>query len=334
MERTLPNGLPIISIKDVVESTKKFIDDRRHGKVKSLKTGFTKLNKSLLGGVDWWRILTVAGMPGGGKSTVLSLLRKDFLELNVDQEFEILSFEFEMRLEDQLSRDLSSTLKTDIKTLYSAEKSLDDEDFFKVEKLLDDKKALPLFFVEQVGSVKDIIQTILSFASNRQLKESGKGLVVTIDHVLLTKGKQSEGEKQKIDDLCHSLVELKKYFSSIGVKVLFILLSQLNRDIQDKERVNNPKLHYPTMNDLFAASSVYQCSDYVIVTHIPAKVSGMGNFYGPPKEGYPGGLPVFCPKQPSKPMIYWHIIKERFGESKIIPLLADFKNSTIEEYDL
>jgi hypothetical protein len=334
MEKVLPESLPIISVGDVITSTIQFIDDRRKGNIKSLRTSFDKLNKCLLGGVDWWRILTIAGVPGGGKSTILSLIRKDFLELNKDQEFEILSFEFEMRLEDQLSRDISSSLSTDIKTLYSAEKSLEDDKFNEVKVLLDAKKDLPLFFVDRVGSVREIIQTIMGFANNRGLKENGKGLVVTIDHILLTKGKTGEGEKAKIDDLSHSLVELKKYFSSVGIKVIFIMLSQLNRDISEKERVSNPKLHYPTMNDLFAASSVYQCSDYVLVTQIPAKISGIGLFYGPPKEGFPAGLPVFCPKSPNTPMIYWHLIKERFGDQKIIPLIADFKHSKMEEYNL
>lgn len=33
-------------------------------------------------------------------------------------------------------------------------------------------------------------------------------------------------------------------------------------------------------------------------------------------------------------MVYFHLIKERFGKTVIIPAVEDFKNATVEEVNL
>jgi replicative DNA helicase len=260
-------------------------------------------------------------------------MRRDFIALNKDQKFEILSFEFEMRMEDQMARDLSSVTGKSVKQLYSSESAVTDDEFKIIEEELYKMSDAPLFYVEKMISPTDVVETIRTFAAQRMIGE-GKGLVVTIDHILLTKGRSSDLEKAKIDELCHLLVGLKKEFSYAGIPIMIILLSQLNREIQSQERVMNPKSHYPTQSDLFAASSVYQASDYVIVIHRPAIVSGMGMYYGPPIEGHPNGLPVMCPTIPSKTMVYLHLIKERFGQTRVIPCVENFQVGKITEYDL
>lgn len=130
----------------------------------------------------------------------------------------------------------------------------------------------------------------------------------------------------------HKCVHLKKSLTSAGHKVMFILLSQLNRDIEKQERVLNPLFHYPTKNDIFAASSVYYCSDVVIIVHKPAIIEGLGSFYGASKKGFPKGLPVFT--EDSRALIYWHIIKSRFGNNQILVMVDDFVNSRVLEYSL
>lgn len=49
----LPNALPIRHISAAVTSAKDFIDKRRKGQIKSLKTSKKKLNDALLDGLDW-----------------------------------------------------------------------------------------------------------------------------------------------------------------------------------------------------------------------------------------------------------------------------------------
>jgi len=314
-------------------STRVFIDKLRKGEIKSLKTSKAKFNKTFLNGLDWWRILTVAGSPGAGKSTWLSEFRRDILSLNPDQDFDVLAFEFEMRMEDQLARDLSAKLGMTVKEIYSAEEPLSDEVMAQIDEILTETSNLPVFYVDDAGTVPEVLATIENFIGTRKIKDRDAGLVVTIDHSLITKGRQGESEKAQVDALYKGLVALKKYYSSREIRVTFVVLSQLNREIQSNERVTNPKLHYPTKNDLFASSAADQCSDYIIIIHRPATVSGMGAFYGPPRgQDFPNGFPVMCPTIVGRTMVYLHVLKERFGSPVIIPAVEDFKNNKIEEY--
>jgi len=261
-------------------------------------------------------------------------MKRDFVTLNPNEKFDILSFEFEMLIEDQLTRSLSSALGKTVKEIYSAEKPLGDAEMELVKTKLKSFGDAPIYYVDNAGTVPQIVSTILTFAHTNISPYADKGLVVTIDHLLLTKGKEGEREKEIVDNLMQALISLKKYFASIGLRCIFVVLSQLNRDIESSERTSNKLLHYPTKNDIFAASSVYYCSDYVMITHRPAAISGISGFYGPEREedGFPQGLPIRCPNDPSKTMIYWHVIKERFGNNITMMMVDDFKNSSVKEY--
>jgi hypothetical protein len=239
-----------------------------------------------------------------------------------------------MLIEDQVARTLSSKTSKTVKEIYSAGKSLSEKDYSVIEEVAKKLSHPSLFYVDTAGTVEQIKNTILFFIEEQKLKEKNLGLVVTIDHLLLTKGREGEAEKAIVDDLMYMLVDLKKQCASEGVRTMFLCLSQLNRSIEDPERVSTPMLHYPNRNDIFASSAVYTCSDYVMITHRPADLVGLGKFYGPPKEGYPKGWPVKNPTDPKKDMIYWHVIKERFGKPIILFLTENFEHSRIEEYSL
>lgn len=154
-----------------------------------------------------------------------------------------------------------------------------------------------------------------------------------MDHTLLTKGESGDNEKSIVDELSKIFVALKKELIRLGVKIIIIMLSQLNRDIESEKRVMNPLLHYPTKNDIFASSSVFYCSDYVIVSHKPALINGIKIHYGPGRgTKYPKGLPVYNPFNPDQAMIYWHLIKNRFGKTADLMMLDNFKYSKIDEF--
>lgn len=239
-----------------------------------------------------------------------------------------------MLIEDQIARSLSAKTGLGVKELYSAGTSLNDTNFKLVEKTLSAISDDRSFFVDTVGTVDQVRDTILEFARDKNLLYTDTGLVITIDHVLLTKGRVGDAEKVIVDSLMMTLVELKKHFASIGLKCIFIVLSQLNRDIEHVDRVSNKMLHYPTRNDIFGASSVYNSSDYVLISHRPADLVGLGQFYGPGEEGFPKGLPVKCPTDPKHDMVYWHLIKERFGKPILLTMVEDFSVSSIKEYNL
>lgn len=229
-------------------------------------------------------------------------MKRDFIDLNKDQKFYILSFEFEMLIEDQLAKGVSAVLNKPLKELYSADKPLDETTYAEAIKRLEQVKSDPVFYVDSAGTVDEIVATIWDFAARYCDKDTG--LVVTIDHVLLTKGKQSDVEKAIVDELMRAFVDMKKKFASKEMKVIFIALAQMNRDIEKPERTQNFYLHFPTRNDIFASSAVYTCSDYVLITHRPGSIAGIADRYGPPQKSYPNGFPVKCPADTTRSMVY------------------------------
>ena len=256
------------------------------------------------------------------------------IEYNPHEKFDILKFQFEMLGVDEVARELSSKMKKNIKQLYSADGTLSEDDLALVDLHLSSIKEHPIAIVDNIGTVYEIRDTILYYVSTNKLAENNRGLIVSIDHSLLTKAEDNDSEKQTLDKLMHMLVGLKKFLSSKNIKVMFFVLSQLNRDLESTDRVNNPKLHYPTKNDLYGASSVYYSSDYVFILHRPVLIEGLGNWYGPSRVGFQQGLPVYNPTNPKQAMIYLHIIKERFGSNKIIPMLDELQFARLVETNL
>ena len=313
-----------------IEDFMSTVDGRRKGTIRSLRTSLNKLNKHTMNGIPWNRIITLAGRSGSGKSLFLEQLKRDFCDLNKDQKFDVLSFEFEMLSTDQVARNVSGNLDVSTKHLYSADQNtITDAEYDHIGKVADKLKYYPIYYVDESGTPDEIYQTVMRFAEYRKLKENNKGLVVTIDHALLCRGKQGESEKSVIDSLCKTMIRLKKKFDAAGMKIIIIMVSQLNRDIESPDRVMNPKLHYPGRSDIFGSSAIFFASDYVFVIHKPASMEGLVAL----NSGYgPSGYPLNNKENPDQAHIYLHILKERFGSNAILLLLDNFKRSRIDEY--
>lgn len=330
MEKKSFNTLDIKTFDEVTKDTLSFISKRQQGLEPSLKVKSDKVNNTFLNGFDWGRIVTVAGLSGSGKSTLVRQWVREMIEIN-PQPFEVLNFQFEMLGVDEIARDLSSKLNLTVKDLYSAKAPLKTETVQEIDKLLDEMKNLPINIVDLAGTVSEIKDTIVQFVSSKIIG-TDKGLVITIDHTLLIKKEDRQDDKAVIDELMFMLVNLKKILTALNVKVLIFVISQLNRNIEAPERVSNPMLHFPNKNDLFGASSIFNGSDYVIITHKPCSIDGIGNWYGPRSKRWPDGLPVFNPDDSSQPLIYLHVIKERFGHPTIIGMADELKFGRIIEF--
>lgn len=319
-----------------VDKTLKYIDGRRKGEIKSLKVSHNKLNNVTLQGFEWNKIVSLGGLSGSGKSMILEQWKRDFVDLNPDEQFYVLSFEFEMLARDQIVRNLSGKLNLSTRYIYSAEsdtQKVTDNEYIDICNKIQEISTYPFYYVERIQSVTEIEKIILSFMEDKDLMNSDKGLIVTLDHVLLTKGKDGETERKIISDLYTKAIELKQYCEDVGMKILFLFASQLNRGIRDNDRVLNKQLHYPSEKDLFGSGSIFNGSDYVIITHKPSSIVGMPKYYGMPIGEYKEGLPVYCPEDESRSMIYWHVLKNRGGEPATLMMVEDFKHSRVEDYE-
>jgi replicative DNA helicase len=288
-----------------------YIDERRTGKSYSLRTKWKKFNKACNGGIEANTIYTIAGISGSGKSSFANSLENDLFDLNARKDFVVLSFNFEMVSSKQVGRKLSYKLKKTTSELYSgtSDTKVSDEEFKKIKEQSEKIKNYPIYYVDFPGTVTQIKETILSFMKEDFAK--GKWVVIMLDHTLLTKGEAGDSERKVLSELQRMLMEVKKYG-----KNTIIQLSQMNRDIEDSNRVTNPSLHFPMRKDIFGGDSIYQASDLVFVLHRP-EIIGI-KAYGQsawPTENY----------------VYLHIIKHRDGEPKILQFWNNLKYNSIED---
>lgn len=309
-----------ISLTDSISEIKSRLD----GSATVIPTGITRLDSALLGGLEPWRIITLAGMSGSGKSTILEQITDNLL-MNSNN-LRVLNFSFEMLGKDTMLKLISNRIKKTLEELFSDKSILESQQFKDAVKSIEERD----YFVEDEHlTIEQLEKVIIDFVN----KSTDKFVLVTLDHTLLCKGnKQSDGDKDIIDDLYKMLIRLKKKFFAEKKKVSFIMLGQLNRDIEMKDRILNNILHFPNRNDLFAASSTYYSSDVVVVIHCPANIPAMQANYGPSMKNFPKGLPL---RINGNKILYMHLIKTRFSApNKMIPFVEDFKYSSVSEIQL
>ncbi|HKL75086.1 MAG TPA: DnaB-like helicase C-terminal domain-containing protein [Halanaerobiales bacterium] len=248
------------------------------------------------------------------KSSFVNSLETDLFDLNNRDEFVVLSFSFEMLSSKQVGRKLSYKLEKTTQELYSGYTNykLSNEDYKKVQETAKGIEKYPIYYVDMPGTVDEIRHTILEFSKESFVK--GKRLIIMLDHTLLTKGKSGEAERSILANLQYMFMEIKKYD-----KNTIIQLSQMNRDIEAKERIVNNAMHFPMRRDIFGGDSIFQASDYLIVLHRP-EMLGITEY----------GMSAL----PTKDLVYMHFLKVREGEPKILVFKNNLRYNRIDEHEL
>lgn len=299
MEQSYFN-LPIRPISVVANEALNYIKARKEHNVISLATRWKKLNRCCMGGIEPNTVYTIAGISGTGKSSVANLIQTDLIDLNPNMDIVVLTFSLEMVGFRQIGRTLSNKLRRTTSDLYSSQQDLDDDTYQKVINVSNQLKKYPIYFVDNPGSPEQVRQTILSFY-DKYVKEQNKYFVIIYDHTLLTK---------RVGTTIETMSELQEVFIQIKKFPLtsIIQLSQMNRNIESPERINNPLAHYPMRSDLSSSDSIFQASDYVLVIHRPEILNI--HEYGPDHL-------------PTKNKVYIHILKNRDAGR---PCILEFEN--------
>lgn len=298
MEQKSFNTLPFKSISEVADESLEYIRKRKDKTIVPLKTRWNKFNKVCCGGIEPNMIVTIAGGSGSGKSAFANTLETDLIDLNPDQEIVILSFSYEMLSYRQVGRKLSNKLRKTTAELYSSGQSLSNTEFNKIEEVADKIKKYPIYYIDTPSTVENMEKTIDYFHENIA---KGKWLIVILDHALLVEG-QGESERGTIVDLQKMFIRKKKLSNTSIIQI-----SQMNRNIEQPDRINNPSMHYPMRSDLAASDAIFQASDYVTALSRPELLNITA--YGVDR------LPV-------KDKVYLHFLKVRDGE----PFILEFEN--------
>lgn len=309
MEQTSSKTLSFRHISTATSEAVEYIRKRKNHEIQSLATRWKKFNKSCMGGIEPNTIYTIVGISGSGKSSFVNTLETDLIDLNSNQDVIVLNFSFEMLSSRQVGRKISSKLRKTTAELYSANNELTDDLLDRVEQTSQQIKSYPIYYVDTPGTVEDIASTINYFY---ETKAKDKKFVIILDHTLLVEGQNRESALQVISELQKLFIKVKKLPNTT-----IIQLSQMNRNIENPERINNPSMHYPMRSDISSADTIFHASDYVICIHRPELLNIQQ--YGPNR------LLV-------KNKVYLHILKNRdAGECAILEFDNDLKYNNLIE---
>lgn len=309
MEQMSSKTLSFRHISTATNEAVEYIRKRKNHEIQSLRTRWNKFNKSCMGGIEPNTIYTIVGISGSGKSSFVNTLETDLIDLNSNQDVIVLNFSFEMLSSRQVGRKISSKLRQTTAELYSANNELTDDLLDRVEQTSQQIRSYPIYYVDTPGTVEDIASTINYFY---ETKAKDKKFVIILDHTLLVEGQNRESALQVISELQKLFIKVKKLPNTT-----IIQLSQMNRNIENPERINNPSMHYPMRSDISSADTIFHASDYVICIHRPELLNIQQ--YGPNR------LLV-------KNKVYLHILKNRdAGECTILEFDNDLKYNNLIE---
>lgn len=304
-------------IEEVIDETMKYVIARKEGTIKSLRTGYKKLDETMIDGIEWNSTITIGGRPSVGKSAFSDCIVEGAFLNNVDgngkPDFELLDFNWELSAKVMLLRRLSASLKKTYKHILSADKNtLTNEELDEVMEVLTEKYGqLPITFCEEPLTTNEFADTVRRFVD-----KSKKNVLVRVDHTLLTR--QAATEKSQVEMLLNLLMKanvLKK-----ELPVIFMFLTQINREIEERQEDATDRA-FPRQGDVYGGDASAMFSETILLLNKPSKY-GIG-YYG--NRG--SGLVV----EPDD--LFAHMVKNRnAGGDLIIHYKENFKHMTIREY--
>jgi len=302
----------LIPIHTAVDSALEYIDGRRKGRIKSIKTPWKKFNDAHLDGIEWQKIIAIGGMSSSGKTLIAAQLERELFDLNPEEQFMVLSFNMEMPSRQIVIRNIIGRHNIKNDELMSAKGlTLSDEKFEMIRvDLKNEFGRYPIYYVEQPKTVSQYKFIIRAFYEKFRLP-----FFVISDHTILFKKEENEvSHLPMLYNLADAMIELKK-----ELPITQIPLTQLNRVIEDKDRrIPKSILNYPDKSCVFGSDAVFQSADTLVINHRPSLLNFAPNTYGPNK------LP--CGEND----LYWHFLKVRDGAPNLITAMtADFSNMKI-----
>lgn len=298
-----------------------FMKKMQQGEIQNYLTPWPKINDAGIKGWLFNSIIIIAARPGGGKTLMKDQIIRQGFKLNNIPDLRVLEFSLEMVGAHSKLREFSSVSKNSVKYLCSAEQEgvvIDDSLIQKCVNYAKIASKHPIDIIEDPVNAKEFGEEIEEYMNRNCIrKDDGtkiyKRTVVTLDHSVLIR----KGKNQSTIDMLNSLGEectrLKKKYP-----ILFIILSQLNRDITTPSRCENGKYaNYPNSNDIFGADALNQHADMLIVLDRPALRHI--TVYGPDR---------FIIQDDT--VLAAHVLKTRTGDTRMSFFKANFGNMSID----
>jgi replicative DNA helicase len=298
-----------VHVSEAYEQAITYMKKRRTGEIKSIKTPWQKFNEVSMDGLEWNSLTVIAGRPGSGKTLIGSMISREAFRLNPEQDFCVLDFQFEMLARSVAMREISGNIGVNVRKLSSVGSKLEDEDLSAALKYCETNRHREVYTYERPLDVEGMKNKIMSFYETVK-----KPVLITLDHSLLIKKSASEKDRiESLYNLGNMLAETRRQ-----LPVSFIVLSQLNREIETTDRVKNGSIgNFVKDSDIFGADALLQFTDILIGINRPTK-------YGITEYG-PHKIPVDINT------LAVHFLKVRTGEPGLTMFRADFAKSKIHQ---
>jgi len=257
-----------------------------------------------MGGLQPGKMYVIAGRPGVGKSAFSNQLIFDVLDKNSHRNVVVLYWSFEMPGEQQILRAGSKHTKLETADLLSVESKLSDSDFNKYVHSVQQYKKYPIYFC----SVPQDVDTIERSVRDVRSMTDGTTVINLIDHSRLVPSTE-DIELQRLNRLSKTCMYMQAQHQTIT-----ILLSQLNRNIEQEFRAKNQ--YQPLLTDLFGGDSIGQDAHVVMMLQRPYDLYGITDMY--------------CGEDP-RGLMAVHVEKNRDGLLGMIPFETDLSTFTINE---
>jgi replicative DNA helicase len=267
-------------------------------------TKWTRLNRNLLGGLQPGKMYVIAGRPGVGKSAFSNQMIFDLLDNNSTKNLMVLYWSFEMPGHQQILRAGAKDVKKEVMDLLSVQTKLRQDEYDLYEKKVTAYTEYPIYFNNIPRNIEYIKQT------NEEIAQFyPETLVINVyDHSRLILSK-ADTELQKLNQISKGCMWMQ---AKMGV--INILLSQLNRNIEQEHRARNQ--YQPLLTDLFGGDSIGQDAHVVMMLQRPFDLYGITDLY--------------CDEEPEG-LLAVHVEKNRDGLLGMIPFEADLSTFTINE---
>ena len=284
---------------------------RQTGEEKSIYTPWPKFNDATTDGLEWNTLTVIGGRPGSGKTLIKDQIIRESFDLNPNDDFRVLEFQFEMVGRTSAIREFSSLTGKTYKELCSAGSVISSDTINNCHQYAKERVKHPVDIISTpmtVNQMRDQLDMYMNF-------HKGKKTMVTLDHTILVK--RAPYQNNRLD----MLFELGEFFTQAkrDYPCLFIALSQLNRNIDNPDRAVDGKYgNYVLESDIFGSDAMLQHADTLIGINRPAKQKI--RFYGPDR---------YIIKDDRTLVL--HFLKARNGDARMSFFKGEFERMQISE---
>jgi len=289
----------------------KYMRRRQQGIEKSIFTPWPKFNDAGTDGLEWNTLTIIGGRPGSGKTLIKDQIVRESFDLNPGDDFRVLEFNFEMVGRTSAIRQFSSLTGKTYKELCSAGSILNSNVFNQCHQYAKDRVKAPIDKINRPMTINQMREQVDMYMNVHK----GQKTIITLDHTILVKRAPYQNNRQDM------LFELGEFFTQTkrDYPCLFIVLSQLNRNIDNPDRAINGKYgNYILESDIFGSDAMLQHADMLIGLNRPAKQKI--RFYGPDKY-------IIADDR----TLVFHFLKARNGDVRMSFFKAEFERMQVSE---